>query len=169
MHLPPYQLLIRLTAKYFSCSNFIWVAVVVWAIVRLIPTRPVVKCWGHLFLFHSLCKWKRPSKSDKRFRWTEAAINRKFVKYEFLRQNHLSVSWKNPLKEIILYCFNLKSWKIITFMGKGLVGCHRWSTLLIGIIPFFMCVWSVTLWCILAVMFQFSECKPFASLFLRFS
>ena len=90
-------------------------------------------------------------------------------KMSFYGQNHLSVSWKNPLKEIILYCFNLKSWKIITFMGIGLVGCHRWSTLLIGIIPFFMCVWSVTLWCILAVMFQFSECKPFASLFLRFS
>ena len=54
-------------------------------------------------------------------------------------------------------------------MGIGLVGCHQCSTLLIGIIPFFMCVLSVTLWCILTIMCQFSEYKTLASLFLRFS
>ena len=54
-------------------------------------------------------------------------------------------------------------------MGIGLVGCHQYSTLLIGIILFFMCVLRVTLWCILTIMGQFSEYKTLASLFLRFS
>ena len=53
-------------------------------------------------------------------------------------------------------------------MGIGLVGCHQYSTLLIGIILFFMCVLRVTLWCILTIMGQFSEYKTLASLFLRF-
>ena len=87
----------------------------------------------------------------------------------FYVKTFVCVVKKSSKADQSLLMFQPKSVKKITFMGIGLVGCHRCSTLLIGIIPFFMCVLSVTVWCILTITFQFSEYKRLALLFLRFS